>query len=162
MAGAAQEGQAKSGSSKGIMFGLLAALILGAGGFFATYSGMISSGGQGAAPAGAHGSPSYQTGATPAFVKLDPLIISLSHSSVNRHLRFAAQLEVNPDYVDEVTALTPRVLDVLNDFLRAVAVQDIEDPATFSRLRAQMLRRIIFVTGKDRVRDLLISEFVLN
>jgi flagellar FliL protein len=31
-----------------------------------------------------------------------------------------------------------------------------------ARLRAQMLRRIQVVTGEGRVRDLLITEFVLN
>ena len=30
------------------------------------------------------------------------------------------------------------------------------------RLRAQMLRRVQMVTGEGRVRDLLITEFVLN
>jgi flagellar FliL protein len=31
-----------------------------------------------------------------------------------------------------------------------------------TRLRGQMLRRVQIVVGKDRVRDLLIMDFVLN
>jgi flagellar FliL protein len=54
------------------------------------------------------------------------------------------------------------VLDVLNTYLRAVQARDIEDPAALARLRAQMLRRIQVVTGDGQVRDLLITEFVLN
>ena len=41
-------------------------------------------------------------------------------------------------------------------------MRDIEDPAALARLRAQMLRRIQVVTGEGQVRDLLITEFVLN
>ena len=56
----------------------------------------------------------------------------------------------------------PRILDVLNTYLRAVEVRDLEQPASLARLRAQMLRRVQVVTGEGRVRDLLITEFVLN
>jgi flagellar FliL protein len=56
----------------------------------------------------------------------------------------------------------PRVIDVLNGYLRAVEPGDFDDPAILGRLRAQMLRRVQIVTGTERVRDLLIMEFVLN
>ena len=67
-----------------------------------------------------------------------------------------------PSYEDEVTKLTPRVLDVLNSYLRAVDIAVLSDPPALIKLRAQMLRRIQLVTGEGRVRDLLILEFVLN
>ena len=56
----------------------------------------------------------------------------------------------------------PRVLDVLNTYLRAVEVRDLEQPSSAARLRAQMLRRVQVVTGEGRVRDLLVTEFVMN
>ncbi|MEL7416552.1 MAG: flagellar basal body-associated FliL family protein, partial [Pseudomonadota bacterium] len=58
--------------------------------------------------------------------------------------------------------LKPRISDVLNTYLRAVSLDELENPAAMLRLRAQMLRRIQLVTGEGRVRDLLISEFILN
>ena len=61
-----------------------------------------------------------------------------------------------------MTLLRPRILDVLNGYLRAVEVAELEDPSALVRLRAQMLRRIQVVAGEGRVNDLLISEFVLN
>ena len=61
-----------------------------------------------------------------------------------------------------MTLLAPRILDVLNSYLRAIETASIEDPQAMARLRAQMLRRIQIVTGEGRVRDLLITEFVLN
>ena len=56
----------------------------------------------------------------------------------------------------------PRILDVMNSYLRAIDTGSLEDPAAMVRLRAQMLRRIQIVTGEGRVRDLLVTEFVLN
>ena len=49
-----------------------------------------------------------------------------------------------------------------NSYLRAVAITDLEDPSAMTRLRAQMLRRVQIVTGEGRVRDLLVTEFLLN
>lgn len=142
-----------------MLIGLVLMLALGGGGFYATYSGMILGGGGETA----HGTEG-QAGALPdiAFVPVDPLVISLGNQGRNRHLRFVAQLEVEQPRQSEVTLLMPRILDVLNGYLRAVEVRELEDPTALIRLRAQMLRRVQIVTGEGRVRDLLVTEFVLN
>ena len=49
-------------------------------------------------------------------------MISLPPGASARHLRFTGQLEVAPEHAAEVAALMPRVLDVLNTYLRAVEV----------------------------------------
>jgi flagellar FliL protein len=95
------------------------------------------------------------------FVPVEPLIVSLSDRGSGT-LRFRAQLEVRSQYKTEVERLLPRVVDVLNSYLRAVAIEDIRNSAALVRLRAQMLRRVQIVTGGDRVSDLLIMEFILN
>ncbi len=162
-----EEEAPKKKSKKGLLIGCMLALLLGGGGFFAVYSGMIL-GGQEAetASAGVGGVEEEVTDLPPvAFVEIDPpLVISLGNGSSSRHLRFRASLEVEPpQYQEDVTKLVPRVLDVLNSYLRAVEMRDIEDPSALLMLRAQMLRRIQLVTGEGgRVRDLLIMEFVLN
>jgi flagellar FliL protein len=97
-----------------------------------------------------------------AFVAMAPITISLAPGASARLLRFTGQLEVTPESAAEVEALLPRVLDVLNTYLRAVDVRDLEEPASLVRLRAQMLRRVQVVTGEGQVRDLLITEFVLT
>ena len=56
----------------------------------------------------------------------------------------------------------PRVVDVLNSYLRALEIDDLRGNAALVRLRAQMLRRVQTVIGRDRVNDLLIMEFVMN
>ncbi|MBN2906241.1 MAG: flagellar basal body-associated FliL family protein [Rhodobacteraceae bacterium] len=163
------ENTAKS-SKKPLILGAVLALVLGGVGFFAMYSGLFSGGNHDSTQtASAHGASSAHDGAGGepsladiAFVPVDPLIITLGPQSRARHLRFKAQLEVTHDHRAEVETLMPRVLDVLNGYLRAVDVAELEDPATLITLRAQMLRRVQLVTGTGRVRDLLITEFVLN
>jgi flagellar FliL protein len=86
----------------------------------------------------------------------------LGRASDNRHLRFRAQLEVPSSREEAVQNLVPRVVDVLNSYLRAVEITDLQDPAALVRLRAQMLRRVQVVAGPKNVNDLLVMEFVMN
>lgn len=148
----------KKRSKKPLIIGLVLALVLGGGGFYATYSGMILGGGEEQAEKDETPGPLMGV----AFVPLETLVISLGPDSGSEHLRFTAQLEVVDTAAADVTTLTPRILDVINSYLRAIDTASIEDPRAMARLRAQMLRRIQVVTGEGRVRDLLITEFVLN
>jgi len=151
----------KKKSKLPLIVGVVLALALGGGGFFAVYSGMIL-----APQAEDERAKSSDLDLAPlpkvAFVPIDPLVINLGVGSANRHLKFRAELEVEPDAEREVTAVLPRVTDVLNGYLRAISVAELEEPTALIKLRAQMLRRIQIVTGEGRVRDLLIMEFVLN
>ena len=167
---------AKPRRKLGLVLGLVGALALGGGGFYAVYAGLVDPasltglvGGGGHAGGGHDGGGGHGAAeggvsvlGDVAFVAMDPIMISLPPGASARHLRFAGQLEVAPEHAAEVSGLMPRVLDVLNTYLRAVEVRDLEEPAALARLRAQMLRRIQVVTGEGRVRDLLIAEFVLN
>ena len=78
------------------------------------------------------------------------------------HSTQSAQIEVGAAHVEEVTHIMPRVMDVLNSYLRAVDARDLEAPGALVKLRAQLLRRIRMVAGEARVHDLLVTEFVIN
>lgn len=142
---------------RSLIAGVLLALLGGAGAFYATWSGLLGAGE--AAPEGA-----TAPDALPdiAFVALDPIVINLGPGSQARHLRFSAQLEVASAHRADVERLRPRVLDLMNGYLRAVDPASLEESAALVRLRAQLLRRVQIVTGEGRVRDLLVTEFVLN
>ena len=148
----------KKRSKKPLLIGIVLALVLGGGGFYATFSGLILGSGE------EHATEDHAPGPLMgvAFVPLETIVISLAPDSGSEHLRFTAQLEVVDTAAADVTTLTPRILDVINSYLRAIDTASIEDPQAMARLRAQMLRRIQVVTGEGRVRDLLITEFVLN
>ncbi len=152
--------EVKKPSKLPLILGLVAAIAGGGGGFYATYSGMILGAESTAEPV--YDEPKLEPLADVDFVAMPALTISLGADSSAKHLRFTGQLEVPSEYKSDVEKLMPRIVDVLNSYLRALRPSDVEAPAALVRLRAQMLRRVQIVTGKGRVNDLLVMEFLLN
>jgi len=151
----------KKGGKKGLIIGLLAALLAGGGGFYATYAGLILG------PATAEDTSHAAESDLPplpeiAFIALEPMVVSLGSAANAKFLRFSAQLDVDPASAEAVNMVLPRIVDVLNTYLRAVSEDELGKPAALERLRAQMLRRIQVVTEHGQVKDLLITEFVLG
>jgi flagellar FliL protein len=152
---------------KGLLVPLLAGLVLaaagGGGGYWAVTAGPFAPAEADADTAAADDSAvPAQPPLTVSFVPLETLVISLGPEETSRHLLFTAELEVDPAHATEVAHLSPRVLDVLNSYLRVISVDELSDPASLARLRSQMLRRIQIVTGTGRVHDLLVTQFVVN
>ena len=152
----------KKKSKMPLILGLVLALAGGGGGFYAVSSGLILGTDSQAAEATAGEADMITDMPDVAFIPVEPLVISLGEGANSSHLRFRAQLEVGVANQTEVERLMPRVVDVLNNYLRALDPKDLEERSILVRLRAQMLRRIQIVTGGGRVKDLLIMEFVLN
>lgn len=143
---------------RAVLIGLVLAILGGGAGFYAVTRGLV------AALAGPHESAETPASAMPdvAILEVEPILVTLSPESRNRHLRFRTQLEVAKPHANEVQTLMPRIVDVMNSYLRALEPADFEDPQVLPRLRSQLLRRIQVVTGQGRVKDLLVMEFVLN
>jgi flagellar FliL protein len=166
MAGEEQlEEEPKKKSKLPLIVGMVLMLALGGGGFFSVYSGLLF-----APPHEPTEEDLAMLESSPlellpdvAFVPIEPLIINLPGlSSGSRHLRFQAQIEVPSAHQREVESLLPRIIDVLNGYLRAVDISELESSAALIRLRAQMLRRLQIVAGEGRIKDVLIMEFVIN
>ncbi|MDD7970755.1 flagellar basal body-associated FliL family protein [Roseinatronobacter alkalisoli] len=138
-----------------VLMGILGATLLGGGGFYAVYSGLIL------APPDSTGrlAPHAQDF---AFIPVERITVSLAPGSGSRHLLFSGQLEVAAASRVELERLQPRFIDVINMYLRAVDPRDLAEPASLIRLRAQILRRLQTVAGQGHIRDFLITEFVLS
>jgi len=162
MSDAAADAPVDSGKSRKLplVLSLILAVAGAVGGYFAVSSGVFPI----AKTGESHDPPSEKPMALADtdFVEIDPIMISLSGNDHVRHLRFRSQLEVEAAYADDVQHILPRIVDVMNGYLRALDIGDFEDPVALTRLRAQILRRVQVVAGKGRVRDLLVMEFVLN
>ena len=159
--------------SKALLFGLVGAVLLGGGAFYAVFSGLIPLGGgeepivaeHGAGESGQGGTDHaypHSAGAAVEFLPLEPMIISLGPNARSKHLKLTVQIEVLQGSLGGVQAVQPRITDILNTYLRAVDESDFELPQAMLRLRAQMLRRVQLVTPEGAVQDVLIQEFVLN
>lgn len=150
----------KKPSKLPMIIGLVLAIAGGGGGFFAVQSGLLG-GAEENAPVAEQEEP-LKPLADVSFVALPPMVISIGSQPGLQHLRFQAQLESPTEHAEDVEKIVPRIVDVLNGYLRAVEVSELADRRTMPKLRGQMLRRIQIVTGKGRVRDLLIMELVVN
>lgn len=155
-----EDEEPKKKSKKPLLFGVILALILGGGGFYAVQANILF----------AEVEPdeddhemtdTAQSQLQVSFIPVQPVTINLGDGS-GRHLRFRAQLEVRKGAESEVEEVLPRVVDILNSYLRAVGTDVLENPSALARMRGHMLRRVQLATGQDRVRDILIMEFVLN
>ena len=133
---------------------VLAAVLIAAAGFLAGMQGSLPF------PTALQQAPAPLEGI--AYVPLKPIVIALNVGGVRKHLKFLGQLEVVAAYQPEVSALLPRIMDVLNSYLHAVDLSMVEGPGTLTKLRAQMLRRLQIVTGEGRVNDLLVMELLVN
>ena len=155
-----EEANRPKGSKLPLIAGFALMILGGGGGFFAVSSGMILGGESKTAP---EKPEAVSTGIGDVrFIPIEPISVSLAPDSGYRHLRFRAQLEVIKDHKSEVETILPRIVNVLNGYLRAVQVSDLADPASLTRFRTQLLRRAQIVAGPGRINDLLIMEFVLN
>ena len=143
----------RKGSRLPLILGVFLALAGAAGGFLAVRAGVFGGGESQAAADPAVPLPDI------AFAEVDPIIVSLPDDRV---LRFRAQLEVTAPHLADVQKMMPRVVDVMNGYLRALEPADFQHPAVLPRLRGQLLRRVQVVVGDGRVRDILIMEFVLS
>ena len=140
----------------GILIGVVLALVAGGGGFAVT-SGLLfgdSHGDEMSAP--------VSIADDLAFVPVEPMTVAIGNPAERRYLRFRAELEVNEDYEEDVQAMMPRVVDVLNTYLQSLEMEDVENPSSLLTLRSQMRRRVDLVVGGNRVHDLLVMEFVVN
>ncbi|WP_235962682.1 flagellar basal body-associated FliL family protein [Jannaschia marina] len=147
----------KGGMGKlGWIVTLVAALALGGGAFFVTFSGLVG------LPSEEAAAPEAGTGPlAPQFLELDPMMITVGGAGSTKQLRFRAFLQLEPG-AEQIAALQPRILDVFSTYLRAVSVARLEDPTALLDLRAQLLRRVQLLAGADVVSDLLIIDFVIT
>lgn len=147
-----------------LLIGVALALLLGGGGFFATFSGMVALpfGGGDAKQGKPAPREAFAPGSLPAFVAVGEMVIPLGPNAKAKFLVIEMQIETRPEDAPAFEALKPRILDVLNTYLRAVEEADVEAPGATLRLRAQMLRRVRAVSAPAEPRDLLITAFVLK
>jgi flagellar FliL protein len=154
-----EEKKATGKRGRGLLLAIPALAIgLAAGGFYATWSGLID-------PRPAQQTPDEEaytlSSERPEFVELDPLQVSVGGEGSIQQLRFRAYLQIGEEGSEAVEALRPRILDIFATYLRALPVETLQDPTALIRIRAQLLRRVQLLTGDGAVDDLLIIDFVV-
>ena len=139
-------------SGKKKLIPILAALLLGGGGFASTYLGLWS-------PT-AMLAPKKEAPAAPTVIFVTvPTIELLIPGGSGRSLILAASLETDSAHQAEVAHLMPRILDAFTGFLSGIDSAAYDKRGVLEIIRAELLARTRYVLGETAVKDLLITEF---
>lgn len=156
------ESTEKPKKSKAMLFGLVGALVLGGGGGFAAYSGLIAIPGLGSQKVvHADEGKSHKADSKAAYVMLDPIVVDFGRGGRGGRLRMSLAIETTSDGKKSVDEKKYRIVDTLYSFLRAIKEDELRDPAKTDLLRSRILRRVLLETTPGTVSDVLISEFVI-
>ncbi len=154
---------AKKGGGFGpLLIGLGLALALGGGAAYGVMSGLVPlpflDELSGRATSDAGGSTPEEP---PVFVEFEPINLTIGDATKPRQLRLTFAIETTREHRRSVSSMKPRILDAINTLLRAVDDRDLNAPYALDRLRAQMARRVRVAVGPERVRDVLIIQYII-
>ncbi|MXP65593.1 flagellar basal body-associated FliL family protein [Roseomonas sp. M0104] len=98
----------------------------------------------------------------PSFVEFPEMTLSLPNGGRPRQLRLKLAVEVEGDpAMVQADLLSPRIYDSLVLYLRTLRDSEMEGALAMDRLRGDLHRRLDLVLGPGRVRDVLITGFVV-
>lgn len=98
----------------------------------------------------------------PVFVEMPEMTLTLPNAGRPRQLRLKLAVEVNADPAQPPPELmTPRVYDSLILYLRTLRDSELDGALAMDRLRGDLHRRLDLLLGDGKVRDVLITGFVV-
>lgn len=172
--GAADAKAAKPKSKKKLILiggGVALALAGGGGAYFALAGGEKAAehaeadghggGGHGEKAAAAVGAPTKAA----AFVELPEMTVNLATQDPNRqqYVRMTVALEVaNPQLVDAIKPLMPRVLDSFQTHLREMRPADLRGSSGAYRLKEELLRRVNVAIAPAKADAVLFKDLVVQ
>jgi flagellar FliL protein len=99
-----------------------------------------------------------------AYYDVPDLIVNIQTSDgTAAYLKLSVSLEL--DTADEkagLQALTPRIVDQFQGYLRELRMDDIKGSAGILRLKEELLRRTNVAAAPYRVRDVLLKEMIIQ
>lgn len=160
--------EGKGGFNKKLLIVLLPVALLAIGGGL-YFTGIIGSGGDDEtvveAEEVAGEAEEDENGLNPnaAFFPLPDLIVNLSSNSGSRFLKMKVQLEIeDATKLPEIEAVTPRVIDQFQTYLREMRVEDLRGSAGIYRLRQELLYRVNIAAHPVKVTDVLFQEMLIQ
>jgi flagellar FliL protein len=116
------------------------------------------------APAAAEHGDKPAAAKSVAFVDLPDVIVNLQPSGTRmRFLKLKVSLEVaGESEAEAIRALTPRIMDSFQLYLRALAVEEVQGAAGMQRLKEEMLARVHRAVEPRRIEDVLFKEMLVQ
>ena len=176
-----EEGEAKGGKGKLIIIAVAALLLLGGGGGAAAYFLGLFDSSEEVAAADEHGEEgdhgeaetAHADGAAPevpeepsdvVFVQMPDILVNLQTDGKRmRFLKLKVALEAASEEVAQrVEALTPRIMDSFQMYLRALTVDEIRGSSGMLRLKEELVARINHAVAPSRIDDILVKEMLVQ
>lgn len=95
-----------------------------------------------------------------SYLELNPMTISLQDNL--RVLKIGITLETLAGEETGIDPNDPKVRDAFMGYLRALRLEQIKDASFMAQMRAQLLRRAQLVLGPEKVRGILITDFLVR
>lgn len=98
------------------------------------------------------------------FIEIPTIIVNLNtDDGTPRYLRLSVQLEVaSAEDVPKVEAVTPRVIDQFQTYLRELRVEDLRGSAGIYRLQMELLWRVNQAAAPVEIKDVLFQEILIQ
>lgn len=164
--GQGAEGAGKGGRGKKAMVlaGVLLLLAAAGGGAAFHFVGQGTAGEPGAAAAAETAGRAAPPTRAVSFVDLPDLLVNLRTSERRpRFLKLRLALEVKDEAAAEaVRALTPRVMDSFQLYLRSLDERELDGPRGLQMLKDDMLARINHALAPAQVADVLVKEMLIQ
>lgn len=94
------------------------------------------------------------------YLELNPMTITLQDGM--RILKIGITLETLSGEEAYIDPNDPKIRDAFMGYLRALRVEQIQDAAFMAQMRAQLLRRAQLILGPEKVRGILITDFLVR
>jgi flagellar FliL protein len=100
----------------------------------------------------------------PSYVDLPEMVANLnSNLRKPSYIKLTARIEVpNPGDVDKVKAALPRVVDLMQTYLREMRPEELRGSAGTYRLREELLVRAATAAAPAKVSDVLFTQMLVQ
>ncbi len=101
----------------------------------------------------------------PTFYDLPEVLVNLANTGSDRaqYLKVKVTLEVSePEVVEQIKPVLPRVMDTFQVFLREMRPTDLEGSAGVFRLREELTRRVNVAIAPSKITAVLFKEIVVQ
>lgn len=97
------------------------------------------------------------------MVKLKPLIVNLSDEGATRFVKTSIILEITrEEYLQEVKALTPPILDLIISVLCDKKLADLRAPQFKESLKRELIEKSHQMLGSQKIKNIYFDEFIFQ
>lgn len=154
----------KLSGKKIVLFFVLPLLLLGGGAAGVMFSGLLGSSEAPEKHATAEHGAEKTSASAAVFFDLPEMLVNLNSTGRRpNYLKMKVSLELESELdIGRLRALSPRIIDNFQVYLRELRVEDLRGSAGIYRLREELLARVNAAVHPTKVRDVLFKDMLVQ